>query len=160
MKQRFNIWGRAVLFFFGMLATGCTDKNAVIDQNVEVGNHNWSYLNKFRFDVKIDDEKMTYNLYMNLRLTAGYKYSNMFVLITQSGPDKKNEIKRYELKLANKDGEWLGKGSGNLYSYQLPFRTGYNFPAKGVYHFFIEQNMRDNPLKEVSDVGLRVERTR
>ena len=36
------------------------------------------------------------------------------------------------------------------------FRTNYKFPAKGVYHFYIEQNMRDNPLREVSDVGLRV----
>jgi len=143
----------------GMLSSaGCTDKNAVIDQNSEIPGHNWTYLNKFKFDVKIDDEKIPYNLYMNLRVTADYKYSNIFALITQTGPDKKAEERRYELKLANKDGEWLGKGSGNLYSFQSPFRTNYKFPAKGVYHFYIEQNMRDNPLREVSDVGLRVEK--
>ena len=141
-----------------LLLAGCTTKNAIIDQNSEVPDHNWTYLNKFKYDVKIDDEKTPYNLYMNLRVTADYKYSNIFVLITQTGPDKKAEVKRYELKLANKDGEWLGKGSGNLYSYQSPFRTNYKFPAKGVYHFYIEQNMRDNPLREVSDVGLRVEK--
>lgn len=138
--------------------SGCTDRNAVIDQNLEVPDHNWTYLNKFKFDVKIDDEKAAYNQYMNLRVTADYKYSNIFVLITQVGPDNKAEVKRYELKLANKDGEWLGEGSGNLYSYQSHFRTNYKFPAKGVYHFYIEQNMRDNPLREVSDVGLRVEK--
>ncbi len=108
--------------------------------------------------MKIDDEKKAYNLYMNLRVTADYKYSNLFVLISQTGPDKKSKVTRYELKLASKDGEWLGAGSGNLYSYQLPFRTNYKFPAKGVYHFYIEQNMRDNPLREVSDVGLRAEK--
>jgi len=40
----------------------------------------------------------------------------------------------------------------------MMFRANYMFPAKGVYHFSIEQNMRDNPLHEVSDVGLRVEK--
>jgi len=135
----------------------CNNK-AVIDQNTEVSNQNWTYLNKFRFDAKIDNEKIPYNLYINLRVTGNYKYSNMFILVTQMGPDKKAGTKRYELTLANKDGEWLGDGSGNLYSFQLPLKSAYKFPAKGVYTFFIEQNMRDNPLREVSDVGLRVEK--
>lgn len=136
----------------------CTDKKAIIDQNTEIANHNWPYLNKIKLDVKIDDEDPAYNLYLNLRVTADYKYSNIFVLITETAPGAKPVVTRYEFKLANKDGEWLGKGSGNLYSYQVPFKTGYKFPAKGTYHFEIEQNMRDNPLREVSDVGLRVEK--
>jgi len=152
------------LLFFPALTTiflsfaGCAaDSKAVIDENNPVTNHNWSYADKFRYAVKINDAKQLYNLYMNLRVTADYKYSNLFVLIAQTGPDKKRTVKRYELKLANKDGEWLGAGSGNLYSYQVSFLTDYKFPAKGVYHFEIEQNMRDNPLREVNDVGLRVE---
>jgi gliding motility-associated lipoprotein GldH len=155
---------RPVLFSIPVIAllialcSGCSDPQALIDQNNAVPDHNWSYLSKFNYSVKIDNEKLAYNLYMNLRVTADYKYSNLFVLITQTAPDKKNTVKRYELKLANAQGEWLGKGSGNLYSYQVPFLTNYRFPVKGTYHISIEQNMRDNPLREVSDVGLRVEK--
>ena len=138
--------------------TGCADKNTVIDENAEVRDHNWTYTSRMKFAFKIDDEKAAYNLYMNLRVTADYKYSNIFVLISQTGPGIKDASKRYEMRLANKDGEWLGKGSGNLYSYQEPFLINHKFPAKGTYTFVIEQNMRDNPLREVSDVGLRVER--
>jgi len=138
--------------------SGCTDSNRVIDQNMEVPDHNWTYLNKFKYSVKIDDEKAAYNLYMNLRVTGDYKYANMFVLITRISPLKKIQVQRYELKLADKEGAWLGDGSGNLYSYQLPFLTGYKFPLKGTYTFTIEQNMRNNPLREVSDVGMRVEK--
>jgi len=139
-----------------LLMGSCT--NAVMDKNTEIDNHNWSYDNLVKYDVKIDNEKAPYNLYLNLRVTGDYKYSNIFVLIHQTGPDNKPTVSRYEFKLANADGEWLGDGSGNLYSYQVMFRSAYNFPAKGVYHFAIEQNMRDNPLHEVSDVGLRVEK--
>jgi len=155
MKQVLNLFFAALLT--GVLA-GCNDPASVIDQNTPVNDHNWTYAGKFSYTVKIDDEKIPYNLYMNLRVTADYKYSNLFVLITQTDPGNKTKITRYELKLASKDGAWLGSGSGNLYSYQVPFRTNYKFPARGVYHFSIEQNMRDNPLREVSDVGIRVEK--
>ena len=157
MKRALNFIYLPALCFL-LVITGCSDKNKVIDQNSEVPNNNWTYLNKFKYDVKIDDESLNYNLYLNLRVTADYKYSNLFVLISETGPRLKPAIKRFEFTLANKDGEWLGDGSGNLYSYQIPFITNYKFPSKGVYHFYIEQNMRDNPLREVSDVGLRVEK--
>ncbi|MDR3697089.1 gliding motility lipoprotein GldH [Mucilaginibacter sp.] len=158
MKQVINIFFSIAVTAFLLSTAACTDKNAVIDKSSGVENHNWTYINRFRFDVKIDDEKIPYNLDMNLRVTGDYKYSNIFVLITRVNPDKTSEVTRYELKLANKEGEWLGKGSGNLYSYQAPFRSNYKFLAKGVYTFYIEQNMRDNPLREVSDVGIRVEK--
>ena len=138
---------------------GCSDRYAVIDQNTEIPDRNWAYANTLKFDVNITDEKAAYNVYMNLRVTADYKYSNMFVLIASSATKKVSNIQRYELTLANREGMWLGNGSGNLYSYQLCFIKHYKFPAKGLYHFYVEQNMRDNPLREVSDVGLRVEKT-
>jgi len=155
---------KGLVFFYLVLSAslllfaGCADPNTVIDQNSEVANHNWTYLNRFKFTFKIDDEKPGYNLYMNLRVTGDYKYSNLFVLISQTGPGIKNAVKRYEMRLAKKDGEWLGKGSGNLYSFQEPFLINHKFPAKGTYTFTLEQNMRDNPLREVSDVGMRVEK--
>ena len=144
-----------------MLAlSSCGDENSVTDKNTQIDNHNWSYDNLVKYDVKIEDESIPYNLYLNLRVTGDYKYSNIFVLVHQTGPDNKPAVTRYEFKLANADGEWLGKGSGNLYSYQVIFKSAYHFPSKGVYHFAIEQNMRDNPLHEISDVGLRIEKAK
>ena len=138
---------------------GCTDPLMVIDDSRELPNHNWSYINRVKFDVKIDDASKPYNLYLNLRVGGTYKYSNIFILLKQTSANKqKVATTRYEFKMANTDGEWLGSGSGNLYSYQLPLRTQYKFPVAGTYHFEIEQNMRDNPLHDVSDVGLRVEK--
>ena len=138
------------------LLTACAD-TAVVDQNQELKGHHWSYTNKISIPVVIEDTTQAYNLYMNLRHTGDYKYSNIFVLIHQAGPDGKRSTERKEFQLAYPDGEWLGSGSGNIYSYQLLFREHYRFPAKGKYIFTFEQNMRDNPLGEVTDAGLRVE---
>lgn len=156
MKRFFTFIYPAVLLLMIMVTAGCSDPNAIIDQNTEIVNKNWSYQNKIAYSVKIDNAAIPYNLYLNLRVTGNYKYSNLFVLI--SNPDRKGATSRYEFKLANPDGEWLGQGSGNLYSFQMPFRKNYKFPAAGTYRLQVEQNMRDNPLHEVSDVGFRVEK--
>ena len=140
-----------------LLGSGCTDPNAIIDQNTSIDNLNWSYANKVKYDVKIDDPVTVYNIDINLRVTGNYRYSNIFMLVRRNGPEL-NATTRFELKLAAQDGRWLGTGSGNLYSFQVPIITNFKFPAKGTYHFEIEQNMRDNPLREVSDVGLRIEK--
>lgn len=146
------IWA---LFLAGLFSA-CND-NAVSDTNQLIANHNWSYINKISVPVKIEDNTKSYKLYFNLRHTSDYKYSNIFILIHLKGPGMKQLAIRKEFQLAYPDGEWLGKGSGNLYSYQLPFAETYKFPAKGTYVFVFEQNMRDNPLREISDVGLRIE---
>lgn len=158
MKQARNICCAIIVLFAAAVLTGCSDPKAVFDQNTMINNHNWGYVNNIKYNVPITDNSVPYNLYFNLRVTGDYKYANMFVLLHTTAPDGKKSVMRYELKLATQTGEWLGSGSGNLYSYQIPFEGHYKFSAKGTYHFEIEQNMRDNPLHEVSDVGLRVEK--
>lgn len=141
-----------------LLLSSCMEGNVVIDTNQAVIGSNWSYINKIKVPVKIDDEKSAYTVFINLRHTADYKYSNIFLLIHQIGPGGKRVTERKEFKLANPDGEWLGSGSGNMYSYQLLYKDKYRFAQKGNYVFEIEQNMRNNPLKEITDVGLRIEK--
>lgn len=157
MKAVRKLFLLALPLFMMLSGSGCTDPNAIIDQNASIGNLNWSYANKVKYDVKIDDPSTPYNIDINLRVTGNYRYSNIFMLVRRNGPGL-NSTTRFELKLAAQDGRWLGTGSGNLYSFQVPIITNFKFPAKGTYHFEIEQNMRDNPLREVSDVGLRVEK--
>jgi gliding motility-associated lipoprotein GldH len=140
--------------FFG----GCQDTQTIADNNVEISGRNWSYTEKIQVPVVIKDETIPYNLYVNLRHTSNYKYSNIFILIHITGPDKKKITERKEFKLALPDGEWLGSGSGNMYSYQLPYKENYKFPSKGKYIIELEQNMRDNPLDYVTDAGVRVEK--
>src|SRR6478672_3929958 len=136
----------------------CQDTQTVVDDNFEIAGHNWSYTEKVQVPVMIEDASLSYNVYLNLRLTASYKYSNIFLLIHTTGPDGKKTTERKEFRLALPDGEWLGSGSGNLYSYQILFRENYKFPIKGKYTFELEQNMRDNPLNSITDAGVRVEK--
>lgn len=135
--------------------SGCNTNN-LIDTNVELVHRNWSYVDKVKATVEIKDPAKAFTLKFKLRHTADYRYANIFVLMHLSGPGFPKVTRRFEYRLAESDGQWLGKGSGNLYIYTLPLLTNYHFPKAGNYTIELEQNMRDNPLKEVSDVGIIV----
>jgi gliding motility-associated lipoprotein GldH len=143
------------LAFISIATLGC-DTNNLADLNVSMPKRNWSYVNKVKASVEIKDHSKPHTVYFKLRHTADYRYSNIFVLLHVKAPGQKKTTRRFEYKLAETDGQWLGSGSGNLFTYKLNMLTNYRFPANGVYEFEIEQNMRDNPLKEVSDAGITV----
>lgn len=133
---------------------GCT--SSVVDSNVEIPDRKWTYRNHIRVPFEIKDNKKAYNIYFKLRHTAEYRYANIFVLAhVKHGKDVLNQ--RFEFQLAKSDGEWLGSGSGNVFSYTLPMFENYRFPRNGKFEIEIEQNMRDNPLAEVSDAGVLIE---
>lgn len=147
-----------VCLSFGILMMGMygCNTNNLIDTNDNMPQRNWSYVNKIKALAAVKDPAKAYNLKFKLRHTADYRYSNIFILMHISGPGLPKVTRRYEYKLAESDGQWLGKGSGNLYNYTLTLLSDFHFPQAGDYHIEIEQNMRDNPLKEVSDAGITV----
>ncbi|WP_276360125.1 gliding motility lipoprotein GldH [Daejeonella sp. H1SJ63] len=146
-----------IVFLAGIL-TSCGDSVTLVDSNFELDKRNWSYTEKVRVPLNIEEAGIPYNIYLNLRHTSDYKYSNIFLLIHITEPNGKKTTERKEFKLALPDGEWLGSGSGNMYSYQLMIKENYKFPVKGKYMIELEQNMRDNPLNHVTDAGIRVEK--
>ncbi|MDB5157387.1 MAG: hypothetical protein JWR50_2094, partial [Mucilaginibacter sp.] len=46
MRVAFKYVFVAIAAFNMLLWAGCKDPNAVVDQNVEIGNNNWAYTNK------------------------------------------------------------------------------------------------------------------
>jgi gliding motility-associated lipoprotein GldH len=147
------VWIACGILLIG--AAGCTTNN-LIDTNEEMPQRNWSYVDKVKAVVGIKDQTKAFTLKFKLRHTSDYRYSNIYILMHLSGPGLPKITRRYEYRLAESDGQWLGKGSGNLYTYVLPLLSGYHFPQSGNYTIEIEQNMRDNPLKEVSDAGIMI----
>lgn len=157
MKTKTNSYFLTLLGLVTLLSVSCQNEVTLVDSNQKTNDLKWSYADRMRIPVKVGDTKMAYTLYLNLRHTGDYKYSNIFIIIHQTGPDGKKTSERKEFTLALPDGEWLGKSSGSLYSHQMIFRKNYHFPQKGTYIFELEQNMRDNPLQELSDIGIRIE---
>lgn len=122
----------------------------------------WQYSFKPSFTFNISDTASPYNLSFLVRHTEAYPYSNIWVwvYIKQPGGDS-FERSRIEIPLAETSGKWMGRGMGEIWEQSMPITTNNNammFNKPGTYEIRFEQNMRVNPLPEVLQVGLRVEK--
>ncbi|MBP6979243.1 MAG: gliding motility lipoprotein GldH [Lentimicrobiaceae bacterium] len=155
MKHRgyiYLIFGVVALILFSC------DRNRVYDQYAFVNPDGWIPRDGKEFPVEITDTVAIYNLYINLRHTNDYPFSNIFFFVQTRFPDGQLYCDTVEYILADPTGKWTGRGLGKIKDHRFTFRKGIHLPRKGTYVFRIEQAMREKQLKGIHDVGLRLER--
>jgi len=137
--------------------SGCTTID-IYEKNADIPAHEWK--NSFRpeFDFTIKDTLTRYRVYLVLRHTDKYNFNNIFINLYVKGPgqDTASRFQR-DILLATNEKGWLGTGMDDIYEQRRELTQPLSLRA-GDYHFAIEQIMREDPLKNVLNVGLRVEK--
>ena len=131
-------------------------------QTIDKGIWGWKETKSYTFTV--DDSTHYYNIYCGLRITGKYNYSNIWLIYELAESRNANNSslnsllkKQFQIELADQTGRWLGKGMSNLISYEQPLLIKTKL-KKGNYTFKLSQNMREDLLSGVNDVGIKVEK--
>jgi gliding motility-associated lipoprotein GldH len=138
----------------------CSIPSGVFEKDVNVPGQQWEsgFRPQMEFTIKDEDTARPYNTYLVLRHTDAYNYNNIWISVTFRGPgDSTARTRRFDLPLATNDLGWNGTGMDDIYEHRLPLELGIGFKIPGTYSFTIEQIMREDPLKHILDVGIRVE---
>ena len=115
MEHQINLQvNRFIVFMFILLLSGCANNN-LADVNMELPENNWTYAKSVSTTIEIKNPSLAYNISFKMRNTADYRYSNIYVVMRLKG-NSLSKSTRYQFQLAKANGEWLGKGSGDLYS--------------------------------------------
>jgi gliding motility-associated lipoprotein GldH len=148
-----------IFFLLPMLVMlfSCND-DRFYEQNISIKDGQWHADDIKTFEVEINDTSALYDFFINVRNTGAYPDANLFLFINTHFPDQRMARDTVELFLADPKGKWLGEGSGDIYFSQILFRRGVQLPVSGVYRFEFEQAMRTKVLKEIIDIGLRIEK--
>jgi gliding motility-associated lipoprotein GldH len=97
-----------------------------------------------------------------LRHNDKYSFNNIYLNISTRQPDQDSiQTARYDLRLATDNEGWLPSGMDDIYEHRIqltPTGGEFYFKKPGNYTFSIEQIMRENPLNNVLNVGLRLEK--
>jgi gliding motility-associated lipoprotein GldH len=139
------------------LSLASCDSNRIYEENFALDNNEWNSSDIKKFEFEIEDTLSPLNLYINLRTTTDYQYSNIYLFLYSEYPDGYSDKDTLEFILAEPNGRWLGENSGTVVENRILISKGGRFITKGTYSFKLEQAMREEVLAEVIDVGFRVE---
>jgi gliding motility-associated lipoprotein GldH len=141
-----------------MCLSSC-DRNMVFDKNKMLADAAWKSNGIIKFNVPITDTTIPYNFYLNIRVTAEYKFANLFLFMKTLYPNGQISTDTIECFLAGIDGKWLGKRSGKIIDNRILLRKKMKYPQYGTYSFEFEQAMRDSVLANVENFGIRIEKS-
>ena len=128
------------------------------EKSVAIPGHAWNNSFKPSFTFTIKDTTVPYQFFLILRHNEKYNYNNIYINLNVQPPGKDSVQKKQlsPLTLATNDG-WLGSGMDDIYEHRIPLGEPQTLKA-GTYTFTIEQIMREDPLENVLNVGLRIEK--
>jgi gliding motility-associated lipoprotein GldH len=128
------------------------------EKSITIPKHQWESSFKPSFDFTIKDTTSPYRLFFILRHNEKYSFNNIYINIYVKGPGQDSALKiQQDLVLATNEKGWLATGMDDIYEHRIPLAPEQSLKA-GTYTFTIEQIMREDPLKNVLNAGLRIEK--
>ncbi|PQB05527.1 gliding motility lipoprotein GldH [Aureitalea marina] len=145
-----------------LLLVGC-DKSVLFSESVSFDD-TWPLDQPAVFDLPQLESDRTYNLFLDVRNTNDYPFSNLFLIVSMDFPNGKVITDTLEYRMANPDGSWLGKGIGTVKDNKLWYKEQIQFTETGTYRLSVAHAVRNNnrvqgvsQLAGISDVGYSIE---
>ena len=115
------------------------------------------------FTITPPDTINPYTLLLSLRNNTKYPYSNLFLITHLEYPHGKTITDTLEYRMAAPNGQWLGKGLGQLKDNLLAYKDQFVFKETGVYVLKITHALRNNgeaegvtELEGITDIGYQL----
>ena len=146
-----------IILITSYILSSCTTID-LYEKSVTIPKYQWNSSFKPTFDFTIKDTTASYKLFFVIRHNEQYNFNNIFVNLYVKGPGQDTTQKiQQDLVLATNEKGWLASGMDDIYEHRIQLGSDQNLKA-GSYTFTIEQIMREDPLANVLNVGLRIEK--
>ncbi len=156
MGRKNSVITLIIVLYLIISICSCIDRNQFAE-NRTITNEKWGSGQIIRFEYENNDTLQVKNVFINLRHSNQYPYSNIYFFVTTLAPNGMSIRDTVEYMLADNNGKWLGSGIGNLHSIQLAYKRNVRFGQQGKYIFYIQHGMRETILEGVTDIGLLIE---
>ena len=140
-----------------LIFASCNNKEYVYQDYVKIEDAKWEKTVAAEHHINIKEPNKAYTIYFNIRNFKDYEKSNLWLfadIIYPNGTTQKDTI---ELTLANDKGKWLGKSAGYLVDLKSIYKKNIILQDTGMYAIKIYHGMYQNPLKNISNVGITIE---
>lgn len=147
----------ATLFFLSLVCAACSYRSDVFHEFNDIPARGWDKRNIQKFFPYIDSTNVCYDIFVELNYNNSYGYRNLYLFITAENTDRK-VIARDTLNcmMADEFGKWTGNGWGSSFQQTFLYKRRIMFDAPGTYTISVSQGMREDIIRGVERIGLRI----
>ena len=162
MKKSILHYTSFILFFASYLVLPSCGTIDVFEKNATIPKQVWksSYKPEIAFTIAPADTTARFNIFIVIRHTDAYRYKNIWLNIHTESPNGVVQNQPLNLQLATDNKGWLGSGMDDIFEHRILITPPHS-PERlsaGTYRFKLENIMREDPLLNVMNVGIRLEK--
>lgn len=147
------------LFFFLLSLSflhACSENFVYSEQQI-IDNAEWKYGDTLDFAIPIADTTEKYNLYLDVQHTTDYSYQNIYLNVATIYPSGKRIAELLPIDFADKTGQWYGNCNTETCQLRVNIQQRAYFNETGTHHIVFEQYLRENPLRGIQSIALKME---
>ena len=129
--------GIVCLLLGGTVSCGRTD---VYNEFNTLPKNGWFKRDVQRFTPEVPDTVNRYDVYLSLRHNGDYTYRNLWLFVSYN----------------DEDGVLKTGGWGSYYQQEVLLNDDFRFSGEKEHVFTVQQAMRDDRIRGISDVGIRI----
>lgn len=142
-----------LLVLISVLWLGC-QRGVVYNEFQQLPAQGWEADSALQFVPTLTDTLGSYQMQIIVRHTDRYAYQNLWLFVDVQKDSILLHRDTIESYLANERGEWYGSGMSKM-TLPLLYMENIALPA-GEYKITVQQGMREEQLRGITDVGLKV----
>ncbi|MEO8117258.1 MAG: gliding motility lipoprotein GldH [Bacteroidota bacterium] len=146
-----------IAIVFMVVLMGCDSFNS-FENTTAFPQHSWPSTEKINVHFTVTDTAAFYNIFVVIRHTGAFHFNNLWVNLTTKAPLDSLTAQQLNLHLADNTQGWLGTYFDDIIEHRIQINP---FPVKlkaGEYTFTLQQIMREDPLQEMMNAGIRIEK--
>ncbi|GAB6123504.1 gliding motility lipoprotein GldH [Dysgonomonas termitidis] len=143
-----------------IIAVSC-NKQEIYYRFHEIKDAEWAQNDKliFNIDSTVFELNVPYTISFEVTNNVNYPYQNIWFFVqTDIYNDSLYTKREKEYLLADKLGKWAGSGFGTLYQASFVFDDNIIFKERRNHQIIIRHGMRDQRLKGIEKIGVRIAR--
>lgn len=150
---------KLILFPLIALFLFACNENRLINEYKNIPMFNWEKGYDLSYALNVEDATPKYKMMIGLRHTSGIGFGEILVHLKMTTPSGKEIETPYILEIREKDtGELKGSAMGDITDIEIPVEETFTFPEAGQYTFEISQQMEQDAVSGIMEVGLVVDK--
>lgn len=143
-----------------MLCFASCNRNEVYYKFHEIETFEWSKHDTiyFEIDSALISPGENYKITVEVSHNSNYPYRNIWLYAQDNINNSVFQDYSQQYSLADEYGKWFGAGFGAVYQMSLNYRSPVRFKDKRNYTIKLIHGMRDEPLKGIEKIGIKVEK--
>jgi gliding motility-associated lipoprotein GldH len=139
-----------------LFALSCGKEKVIFEKKYDLKNGQWAYMDTLDFTFTIADTMSLYDIVMVIKHTPQYATQNLYMNISTKFPTGERPKQLLNIDMADNTGKWEGNCNSSECTFQIAIQPNAYFNAAGQYTITLEQYMRDEYLKDIKSIGVKL----